>query len=100
MTDDTLDNEVSDEHIHRIRFPQNLPYFKLAKYLRVSPSVIPGGLEALYLGSQRSPELYMHMIEKWKRTNEGRATYRALFTALMECDSHPIVKQLCELLAQ
>ena len=97
LSNEQLDQEVSDEHILEI-------YSQLERWKRVAAhlGLTRADVEAIESGARPDEELMrLYMLQEWKRKKrlDSTVTYKVLLEALIKCSCSKSAIKVCELLS-
>ena len=96
LTDASINEEVTDDHILKV-YKQLESWKRLAAHLGLTRADI----RAIESESRSDEKLMrLHMLQEWKEKKriDGKATYKVLMEAMLDCDNSNSAVQVCELL--
>ena len=97
LSDDDINEEVSDKHILEI-YPQLEKWKRVAAHLGLTQADV----QAIESGARPDEELMrLYMLQEWKAKKrlDGKATYQVLLEALIKCNCSESAIQVCDLLS-
>ena len=98
LSDEDIDEEVSDEHILEI-YPQLVKWKQVAFHLGLTQ----GDIEAIEGRARPEEELMrLYMLQEWKAKKkiDGTVVYQVLLKVLIKCNCTESASQVCELLSK